>query len=129
MSRKKSERLKYELVTNISHDLRTPLTSIINYIGLVKKQGLSGEADKYIDHADMNAKRLNILIEDLFELSKMESGNIQLDRTNVDLVLMIKQIGHEYGEKMRQNGLELLLESTSRQIQQQCDGLKIWEGF
>ena len=126
---KKSERLKYELVTNISHDLRTPLTSILNYIGLVKKKGVSGDAEKYIDHAEINAKRLNILIEDLFELSKMESGNMQLEISNADLVLMIKQVSYEYGEKMKQNGLELILESTSKRIMWQCDSLKIWRVF
>lgn len=126
---KKSERLKYELVTNISHDLRTPLTSVINYIGLVKKKAPAGDVEKFIEHADMNAKRLNILIEDLFELSKIESGNIQLDISNVDLVLMFKQIGHEYSEKIKQNGLELVLESTSKQIMWHCDGPKIWRVF
>ncbi len=126
---KKSERLKYELVTNISHDLRTPLTSILNYIGLAKKKGVTGDVEKYIDRAEINAKRLNILIEDLFELSKLESGSLQLDISNVDLVLMIKQVGHEYGEKMKQNGLELILESTDRRIIRPCDSLKMWRVF
>jgi signal transduction histidine kinase len=126
---KKSERLKYELVTNISHDLRTPLTSILNYIGLVKKKSLKSDVDKYADHVETNAKRLNILIEDLFELSKIESGNMQLDISNVDLVLMVKQISHEYGEKMSQNGLELILKSKSKQIIRQCDGQKMWRVF
>ncbi len=126
---KKSERLKYELVTNISHDLRSPLTSILNYIELVKKKGINADVEKYIDHASENAKRLNILIEDLFELSKMESGNIQLDISNVNIVLMIKQICNEYDEKMKQNGLELILVSASKQIMWQCDRIKIWRVF
>lgn len=127
--RKKSERLKYELVTNISHDLRTPLTSILNYLGLVKKEGVEGDIERYIDHAGMNAERLNILIEDLFELSKLESGNMELDISNVNLVLMLKQIGHEYEEKMKQNGLELIFQSTGRRILLRCDSLKIWRVF
>ncbi len=123
---KKSDRQKYELITNISHDLRTPLTSILNYIGLVKEKGVSGDMQKYIDHAHINAKRLNILIEDLFELSKIESGNMPLEVSNTDLVLMLKQIGHEYGEKLKQNNLELILENSSPQVMYQCDSLKIW---
>lgn len=126
---KKSERLKYELVTNISHDLRTPLTSIINYIELVKKKGVSNEIEKYIFNADTNAKRLNILIEDLFELSRIESGNIQLDISQVDIVLMIKQIGYEYTEKMNEGKLELVVEATSKQILWSCDSLKMWRVF
>ncbi len=126
---KKSERLKYELVTNISHDLRTPLTSIINYIELVKKKGVSNEIEKYILNADTNAKLLNILIEDLFELSRIESGNIQLDISQVDIVLMIKQIGYEYTEKMKEGKLELVVESTSKQILWSCDSLKMWRVF
>ncbi|WP_158220034.1 HAMP domain-containing sensor histidine kinase [Tissierella sp. P1] len=127
--RKKSERLKYELVTNISHDLRTPLTSIINYIELVKKKGVSKEIEKYILNADTNAKRLNILIEDLFELSRIESGNIQLDISQVDIVLMIKQIGYEYKEKMEEGKLELIIKTTSNSILWSCDSLKMWRVF
>ncbi|WMM26351.1 HAMP domain-containing sensor histidine kinase [Tissierella sp. MB52-C2] len=126
---KKSERLKYELVTNISHDLKTPITSIINYIELVKKKGVSNEIEKYILNADMNAKRLNILIEDLFELSRIESGNIQLDISKVDIVLMIKQIGYEYTERMKEAKLELVVETTSKQILWSCDSLKMWRVF
>ncbi len=76
----KSERLKTELITNVSHDLKTPLTSIINYIDLLKKEDLSkDEINGYISVLDRKSKRLKALIEDLFEASKMSSGAVELN--------------------------------------------------
>ncbi|MDS8792132.1 histidine kinase dimerization/phospho-acceptor domain-containing protein, partial [Streptococcus pneumoniae] len=75
----KSERLKTELITNVSHDLRTPLTSIITYTDLLKNEDLGNEERrKYVDILDRKSERLKVLIEDLFEVSKMASGNAEL---------------------------------------------------
>ena len=126
---KKSERLKYELVTNISHDLRTPLTSIINYIGLVKRGEMPNDMKRYIGLVDANAKKLNLLIEDLFELSKIESGNMELNISEADIVLLLKQIAHEYEEKSKQNGLEIIMDFSSEHCFLKCDSLKIWRVF
>jgi signal transduction histidine kinase len=127
---KRSERLKYELVTNISHDLRTPLTSVLNYIELAKRNGTSKEEiEKYIDNAEINAKRLNILIEDLFELSKMESGNMHLNIVPIDIVLLLKQIMHEYKEQLQQNNLEPILDCMNQHVIWKCDSLKMWRLF
>ncbi len=88
----KSERLKTELVSNVSHDLKTPLTSIINYVDLLKKEELpSDKTRSYVEILDRKALRLKALIEDLFEVSKMTSGTVELDIQYVDVATLLTQ--------------------------------------
>ena len=85
----KSENMKTELITNVSHDLKTPLTSIINYIDLLKRENIEPEtARDYVNILDKKSQRLKVLIEDLFEASKAASGAMELNITKIDIVLM-----------------------------------------
>src|SRR5699024_10517558 len=83
----KSERLKTELITNVSHDLKTPLTSIISYVSLLKELNLDNEkAQEYISVIDSKSRRLKVLIDDIFEASKLSSGQMKLDKMYSDIV-------------------------------------------
>ena len=126
---KKSERLKYELITNISHDLRSPLTSIINYLDLSKTCNSKEKLERYILAAESNSKILILLIEDLFELSKMESGNVKLSKTNIDLILLLKQVAYEYNIICENENKEIVLKSALDEIQYFCDSLGISRVF
>ncbi len=122
---KKSERLKYELITNISHDLRSPLTSIINYLDLSKTLVSEEKLKRYIEAAESNSRMLHLLIEDLFELSKMESGNIKLTKSNIDLILLLKQVAYEYNIICKKEKKEIVLLSSLSKIEYFCDNLSI----
>ena len=104
--RMKSERFKTELITNVSHDIKTPLTSIINYTDLLKKENIETEPVKgYIEVLDRQSERLKKLITDLLEASKASSGNIKLDIAEVDAGLMLEQVYGEYQNKFEKAGL------------------------
>ena len=104
--RMKSERFKTELITNVSHDIKTPLTSIINYTDLLKKENIETEPVKsYIEVLDRQSERLKKLINDLLEASKASSGNIKMDITEVDAGLMLEQVYGEYQDKFEKAGL------------------------
>jgi len=123
----KSERLKTELITNVSHDLRTPLTSIITYTDLLKKSNLSEEErQQYIHILDKKSERLKVLIEDLFEVSKMASGNIELQRSRVDLTQLIQQAVGEHKEDLIQSRLDLRMAMPHEPIYAYVDGQKWW---
>ncbi|TVX96715.1 sensor histidine kinase [Cohnella terricola] len=95
----KSERLKSELITNVSHDLKTPLTSIINYVDLLKQKDLSPEeSSAYVDVLDRKSMRLKTLIEDLFEASKVASGAVELDLREIDVAALLNQTLAELGD-------------------------------
>ncbi|GAB0169956.1 HAMP domain-containing sensor histidine kinase [Lysinibacillus sp. CTST325] len=123
----KSERLKTELITNVSHDLRTPLTSIITYTDLLKNPDITEEERKqYIHILDKKSERLKLLIEDLFEVSKMASGNMELHRTRVDLTQLIQQAVGEHEEDLVQAHLDLRLTKPHEPIYAYVDGQKWW---
>lgn len=123
----KSERLKTELITNVSHDLRTPLTSIITYTDLLKNPELSAEERvKYVDILDKKSARLKTLIEDLFEVSKMASGNIDIMKQQVDLAQMLQQAVAEHEEDFANAGLDLRITIHDQPILAQVDGQKWW---
>lgn len=104
--RMKSERFKTELITNVSHDIKTPLTSIINYTDLLKKENIETEPVKgYIEVLDRQSERLKKLINDLLEASKASSGNIKMDIVEVDAGLMLEQVYGEYQDKFEKAGL------------------------
>ena len=103
----KSQNMKTELITNVSHDLKTPLTAIITYVDLLKKENITEEERReYIDTLDKKSMRLKVLIEDLFEVSKATSNNITLYCTDMDLVNLLKQICLENEDKIADSNLE-----------------------
>ncbi len=104
----KSQKMKTELISNVSHDLKTPLTSIITYIDLLKDESLDIEKRKsYLDTLDRKSQRLKDLIEDLFEVSKVNSGNITLNIIDVDIVSLIKQTQLELDDKIKKASLTI----------------------
>ncbi|MBM7663100.1 signal transduction histidine kinase [Bacillus mesophilus] len=126
----KSERLKTELISNVSHDLRTPLTSIINYTGFLKNKGLSeDERDNYIEIIDRKSQRLKVLIDDLFEVSKMASGEIELNLEKVDIVQLVKQTMGEYDEQIKNSNLDFKVSSNQSKMYTMVDGGKMWRVF
>ena len=126
----KSERLKSELITNVSHDLKTPLTSIINYVDLLKKDGLSKEETKeYIDVLDRKSQRLKMLIDDLFEASKMASGAVELTIERVDVTALLQQALAELDEKINNSSLTFKLNMVGNKVYANLDGKRTWRVF
>ncbi|MCZ8538168.1 ATP-binding protein [Paenisporosarcina quisquiliarum] len=123
----KSERLKTELITNVSHDLRTPLTSIITYTDLLKKVDLTDEERlSYVAILDRKSQRLKTLIEDLFEVSKMASGNMELHKQRVDLTQLMQQALAEHEEDIKASGLDFRIDSSEKPLYAVVDGQKWW---
>ncbi|MCI8372573.1 MAG: GHKL domain-containing protein [Lachnospiraceae bacterium] len=123
----KSERLKTNLITNVSHDIKTPLTSIINYVALLKGISLeNNEAVRYIQILDQKSQRLQHLTDDLVEASKISSGNITLEKTNLDLVELIKQTSGEFYEKFQERNLTLVASLPPEPVIISADGRRIW---
>ena len=103
----KSQNMKTELITNVSHDLKTPLTAIITYVDLLKKEDISEEERRsYIETLDQKSQRLKVLIEDLFEVSKAHSGNVKMNFVDVDVVSLLKQVRSEMDEQIRNSDLQ-----------------------
>ncbi|WP_042142837.1 HAMP domain-containing sensor histidine kinase [Paucisalibacillus sp. EB02] len=126
----KSERLKTELITNVSHDLRTPLTSIITYTELLKEQkDIGEESAAYLEIIDRKSKRLKILIDDLFEVSKMASGNIELRKEKVDLVQLLQQALGEYDDMINESTLQFRVSHDDPPLIAVVDGQKLWRVF
>lgn len=102
----KSQKMKTELISNVSHDLKTPLTSIITYVDLLKNENITEEERKsYIDTLDKKSQRLKFLIEDLFEVSKATSGDIKLNLVNIDIVELMRQTQIELADKIKGSNL------------------------
>lgn len=126
----KSERLKTELITNVSHDLRTPLTSIITYTELLKNQQDTDEDSvAYLEIIDKKSKRLKVLIDDLFEVSKMASGNIEMKKEKVDLVQLLQQALAEYDDMINESSLQFRVTNDDLPINAVVDGQKLWRVF
>ncbi|WP_315792533.1 HAMP domain-containing sensor histidine kinase [Paenibacillus sp. BIC5C1] len=126
----KSERLKTELITNVSHDLKTPLTSIINYVDLLKKENHSSDTTRaYIETLERKSLRLKLLIEDLFDISKMASGTIELDMEYVDVAMLLTQAIAESNTHVGQSSLEIRERIAKFPIHAYLDGNKIWRVF
>ncbi|WP_141769962.1 sensor histidine kinase [Bacillus massilinigeriensis] len=126
----KSERLKTELITNVSHDLRTPLTSIITYTELLKNDQVSeSERVDYMEIIDRKSKRLKVLIDDLFEASKMASGNVDLERQKVDIVQLLQQALAEHDEKIAASPLTFRVNAPETPVFAAVDGQKLWRVF
>lgn len=126
----KSERLKTELITNVSHDLRTPLTSIITYTELLKKSDLTADdRSAYLEIIDRKSQRLKGLIEDLFEVSKMASGNIELVKERVDLNQLLQQALAEYDNSLKESNLQFRVANPDKPLYAMVDGQKMWRVF
>lgn len=106
----KSERMKMELVTNVSHDLKTPLTAMITYIDLLKEEKDEEKRNEYLDILSRRSERLKILIEDLFEVTKATTGNVKFEPVEMDIVNLLKQVILEYEERLKASGLEVVAE-------------------
>jgi len=122
----KSERFKTELITNVSHDIKTPLTSIINYTDLLSKEPLDGTARDYTDVIIRHAARLKKLIEDLIEASKASTGNIAVTMEQLDICQIIRQSIGEYEERIKSRGLQLMLTIPEFPVYVMADGRLLW---
>ncbi|GEK32841.1 sensor histidine kinase [Kurthia sibirica] len=123
----KSERLKTELITNVSHDLRTPLTSIITYTELLKKDDLSDkERKEYVAVLDKKSQRLRALIDDLFEVSKMTTGNVELQKQQVDLAQLVQQAMGEHESEIEEALLRVHISIPDHAVMANIDGQKYW---
>ena len=127
-SQLRSERMKSELITNVSHDLKTPLTSIINYIELIKKEeNITPEYLKdYVNVLDSKSKRLKVLIEDLFEASKASSGNIELNMEKIDIIQLLRQSIGELEEKLSEANLDLKINVPEDKVYVRADGRRLY---
>lgn len=123
----KNERMKADLITNVSHDIKTPLTSIINYVNLLKFEPIEGErAKNYIHILDEKSQRLRQLTEDLVEASRISSGNITLQMTNINLVELIYQTGGEFNEKFEAKDLTTITKLPKEPAMISADSRRIW---
>ena len=126
----KSERFKTELITNVSHDIKTPLTSIVNYVDLIKKEECDNEnINQYINVLDRQSKRLKKLIEDLVEASKASTGNLSVELTKCNLSLLINQAIGEYAERFELKNLQFVQAIENQEIYVLADGRRLWRVF
>ncbi len=124
--RLKSERLKTDLITNVSHDIKTPLTSLINYVDLLKKEELPGPAESYVEVLDRQSQRLHKLTDDLLEASKASSGNLAVDLTAADLGEMVNQAVGEYAERLAAARLDPVVALPPAGAPVVADGKLMW---
>ena len=126
----KGERMKIDLITNVSHDIKTPLTSIINYVDLLQKEEIDNpKAQEYLEVLARQSARLKKLTEDLVEASKASTGNIQMDLTRTDMTEFINQIMGEYQERFRTVHLESVVTVPEERVYILADGRSLWRGF
>ncbi|MBR5322729.1 MAG: HAMP domain-containing histidine kinase [Clostridia bacterium] len=126
----RSERMKAELITNVSHDIKTPLTSIINYVELLKREGLNGEnSEEYLEVLERQSGRLKRLTEDLVEASKASTGNIQITLEKTDIGVLLSQAVAEYEEKMKERELTLVTDVSEEELVAEADGRRMWRVF
>ncbi|WP_147553954.1 sensor histidine kinase [Christensenella timonensis] len=123
----KAERMKTELITNVSHDIKTPLTSILTYVDLLKKEGLSSpNGPKYLDVLDMKSKRLKSLTDDLFEAAKATSGDMSVEMTRIELIQFMEQALGEMSDKIEASGLTFVNEMPDEKMYVNADGRLLW---
>lgn len=126
-SRMRSERLKTELITNVSHDLKTPLTSIVSYVDLLKQEPAgSPAAEEYLQVLDRQSARLKKLIEDLVEASKASTGNISVHAEPLDFSMMLGQALGEYSERLEKAGLTAIPKLPETPVMISADGWLLW---
>lgn len=130
--RMKSERMKTELITNVSHDIKTPLTSIINYVDLLKKEEAGSENEtvrQYLDTLDRQSTRLKKLIEDLVEASKASTGNLSVELAPCEIGILLEQTVGEYTERLEASGLTPILTLPETPVFIYADGRRMWRVF
>ena len=124
--RLKSERMKTELIPNVSHDLKTPLTSIVNYVDLLKKEGLTGTAGEYVEVLDRQSARLKKLTEDLVEASKASTGNLHVTLETVNVSEFLEQAQAEYAARLVTAGLTAVMQVPEEALPARSDGRYLW---
>lgn len=123
----KSERMKADLITNVSHDLKTPLTSIINYVDLMKREPIhNAKAEEYLGVLDQKSQRLKQLTEDLVEASRASSGNVTLQITRIDLKELLMQTSGEFEERFASRGLRFVADYPQEPLFVKADGRRLW---
>ena len=128
--RMKSERFRTELITNVSHDIKTPLTSIINYVDLLEKEQPENEKMReYLEVLDRQSSKLKKLIDDLLEASKASSGSLSVNLAECELGILLDQMAGEYSEKLSAAGLELILTKPEETVKIMADGRHMWRIF
>ena len=129
-ARMKSEHLKTELITNVSHDIKTPLTSIINYVDLLQKDDMDEKTrQEYIEVLSRQSARLKKLIEDLVEASKASTGNIQINWADIDANMLLEQAVAEYEDKLANAGLKVVFTRSEVPAIIRADGQHLWRVF
>ena len=118
----RNEKLKTELISNVSHDLRTPLTSIINYVNILRQDIAKDEQEDYLAIVEKKAKKLKVLIDDLFEMSKINSGKMELFKDNIDIVSLIHQTIGEYYYIYESKNIEFKVDSYKEEVYIDLDG-------
>lgn len=123
----KNERMQADLITNVSHDIKTPLTSIINYVDLLKRENIDNERAKgYIEILEQKSMRLKHLTEDLVEASKISSGNIKLEFMQIHMQEMVYQAGGEFADKFEARGLKIIENMPTEPLYIRADGRRLW---
>jgi len=122
----RAEQFKSELITNVSHDIKTPLTSIINYVDLLKAQPLEDDAKEYVAVLDKKSARLKILIDDLMDASKAGTGNVQVILQEINFAELIGQIAGEFDEQFIENNLDLVMRGTDEPVIIFGDNRHLW---
>ena len=125
----KSQRMKTELISNVSHDLKTPLTSIIAYVDLLKGEEDEEKRKAYLETLERKSQRLKHLIEDLFEVSKATTGNINLNIMDVDISYLMKQVVLELDDKINEAGLDMRLSLPEEKVILSLDGQRTYRVF
>ncbi len=125
----KSERLKTELITNVSHDIRTPLTSIITYVDLLRKEDDPHKAEEFLNVIDQKSQRLKVLTDDLFEASKASSGNIPVNYEEIDIVSLITQGLGEVDDKIQERELDFKVNYPQERVLLTADGKLLWRAI
>ncbi|MEH7306622.1 sensor histidine kinase [Neobacillus drentensis] len=125
----KSERLKTELITNVSHDIRTPLTSIITYVDLLKGEEVTPRAAEYIEILDQKSKRLKLLTDDLFDAAKATSGNISVAFEKIDIASLITQGLGEVNDRIEASHLQFKLNHPKEKVYIEADGKLLWRSI
>ena len=123
----KDEKLKADLITNVSHDIKTPLTSIINYVDLIKREDIDNERIReYVDVLDQKSQKLKQLTEDLVEASKISSGNISIQLTKINFVELVNQTIGEFYEKLEAGSLQVIFKPQEQNMSVMADSRHLW---
>lgn len=127
--RLKSERMKTELITNVSHDIKTPVTSIINFSDLIQKESDPDKIKEYAEVIERQSEKLKNLVEDLVEASKASTGNLEMQLMPMDVGVLLTQAAGEYEERLKDAGLELIMNCPKEHVMIMADGRRMWRVF